>query len=62
MYKRQQYNLVYGRDGRKVELLPPSLIIDYLDVVDLLDDSFHRSEVAVAYGCLLYTSCVWGRP
>lgn len=47
---RLQYNLVYGRDGRKVELLPPSLIIDYLDVVDLLDDSFHRSEVAVAYG------------
>ena len=47
---RLAYNLAGPDDGREVELVPPSLVLCYLDAINLLDESFAQSEAAVAYG------------
>ena len=47
---RLAYNLAGSDDGREVELVPPSLVLCYLDAINLLDESFAQSEAAVAYG------------
>ncbi|MCI8366195.1 MAG: tetratricopeptide repeat protein [Eggerthellaceae bacterium] len=42
-------------DGRTVELVPPTLLMSLLEVVNLLDESFQRFDEAVAFAerCLL---------
>ena len=47
---RLAYNLLAPDGDREVELAPPALLLCYLDAINLLDESFSRSEAAVAYG------------
>lgn len=47
---RLAYNLMAPDGDREVELAPPALLLCYLDAINLLDESFSRSEAAVAYG------------
>lgn len=45
---RVLYNREYA-DGRPVELVPPTLLMALLEVVNLLDESFQRFEEAVSF-------------
>lgn len=47
---RLAYNLRGLDEGREVELVPPALLLCYLDAINLLDESFSQSEAAMAYG------------
>ncbi len=47
---RLSYNLHSTDEGRTVELVPPTLLMCYLEALNLLDESFTQSEMAVSYG------------
>ncbi|MCD8316019.1 MAG: hypothetical protein LUB61_01240 [Eggerthellaceae bacterium] len=44
------YNLHDNEAHRRVETVPPTLLMCYLDAINILDESFEKSEEAVAYG------------
>ncbi|MCI8469780.1 MAG: hypothetical protein HFJ75_09955 [Eggerthellaceae bacterium] len=47
---RLAYNRREPDGARQVEVVPASLLLCYLDAINLLDESFSQSEAAVAYG------------